>query len=111
MLLLNQGGSPGVAAAANGVWIWNGNGNAMSRPTATNDYVHNATLDNETSVRVSIGAALAHTMHACVTQGAITVDTTAIAHSRQFAHVNVRDFGATGDGVTDDTATVNAAVA
>jgi hypothetical protein len=91
VLLLNQGGSPGVASASNGVWIWNGNGNAMSRPTATNDYVHGATLDNETVTRVSQGSTMAHTEWSCVTSGTLTVDTTAIAHSPQKPVFNIRD--------------------
>jgi hypothetical protein len=112
VLLLNQGGSPGVASASNGVWIYNGTGisNPLTRPTTTGDYVHGATLDNETVVRVSSGTALTHTEHACITQGTITVDTTAIAHSRQLLKANVMDFGAVGTGgvTSDSTAIANA---
>jgi hypothetical protein len=115
VLLLNQGGSPGVAAASNGIWVWpggtTGSGNPLSRPTTTGDYVHAAALDNETVVRVSSGATLAHTEHACVTKGAITVDTTPIAHSRQLVRASVRDFGAVGNGVTDDSAAIAGAIA
>jgi hypothetical protein len=51
VLLLNQGGSPGVPAASNGVWVIPNSGSSLNRPTATNDYVHLQPLDNETVVR------------------------------------------------------------
>jgi hypothetical protein len=106
--LFNQGGSPGVAAITNGVWIYEGYNTAMSRPASPDPYSHGNALDNETVIRVATGTALAHTEHAMITQGAITVDTTSIAHSRQILRVNVRDWGATGaGGTTDDSLAIH----
>src|SRR5579871_4365702 len=96
VFLNNQGGSPGAPHASNGVWNFQGQGNHMTRPTNPNDYITGQVLDNETVVRVSQGTALAHTEHSCITQGTITVDTTAIGHSRQFVRANLRDFQTTG---------------
>ncbi|MFC9585799.1 glycosyl hydrolase family 28-related protein [Streptomyces yangpuensis] len=109
-MLLNQSGSPGVAAASNGVWVYQGLNTLMTRPPVGDPYQSGATLDNETVTRVSQGTAFAHSVWACVTQGTITIDTTAIAHSPQNLAVNVKDFGATGNGKTDDYAAIAAAI-
>jgi len=59
-----------------------------------NDFTGN--IDGETTLRVENGTTLAHTEHACITQGTITVGTTSISFSRQFVRANVRDWGARG---------------
>lgn len=63
------------------------------------------------AVAVSEGNRNAHTCHTLVTQGATTPGVTALDFSPQNFVYSVRDFGARGDGATDDTSAINATIA
>jgi hypothetical protein len=78
VLLLNQGTSWGGTGTSNGIWIYQGPGAAMARPTTPGDYVHGLSLGIETVARVAQGTALAHSEWVCITQNPV-VDTTAMA--------------------------------
>ena len=82
--------------------VWNSDGSAL-----INAAVPSATLQNDlaNTSNVALGDALVS-----VTQplaGAVS----RTQHARNMDFISVRDFGATGNGVTDDTAAVNAAIA
>jgi hypothetical protein len=71
ILILNQNAFP----AFNGVWVYQGPGNAMARPVTPGDYVQGTFIDNETVVRVSQGATLQHSEWACTSPNAVQIGT------------------------------------
>jgi hypothetical protein len=89
VLLTGQGTLGTPVPQSNGVWIYNGNGVAMSRPTAAGDpFVTGATLDNATLVPVAAGGLTWGGSKWWVNSpatGGITVDTTAITLVRENA--------------------------
>jgi hypothetical protein len=87
-------------AAQNGVY-WANTSGPMVRTTEP--------LPPLRRVAVSQGTVNAHCLFELVNQGAVVLGTTGIDFSSQKTAFNVRDFGAIGDGVTDDTASINAA--
>jgi hypothetical protein len=99
VLLLGQ--SPNTA---NGLYVYNTSSTAMVR-TADPIYPNMEVLVNEGSTNL-------HTRWKLVTQAAgnIVIGTTALTFSRQSLVINVRDFGATGNGTTDDTNAIKAAI-
>jgi hypothetical protein len=84
VLLLNQAGSFGAAAASNGVWIWQGaNPTPMTRPAPRDEYATGNALDNATLVEVrGPGTSFGGTCYGVEPAGPITVDTTAFALTR-----------------------------
>src|SRR5579883_1488805 len=96
----------GNGAADNGVYLFNGSASAMTRTSEP--------LVPNRIVRISEGNTLAHTEFALVTQGAVVVaqgsGNTALTFSRQFTKVNVKDFGARGDGSTNDATAIQNAL-
>jgi hypothetical protein len=84
VLLLNQAGSFGAAAASNGVWIWQGaNPTPMTRPAPRDEYATGNALDNGTLVEVrGPGTSFGGTCWGVEPAGPITVDTTAFALTR-----------------------------
>ena len=79
----------------NGLYVFGGPPlNLLTRSTDT--------MDPELMVRVSEGNTNAHTQWALVTKAPIRIGTTPLHFSPQTLVFNVKDFGAVGDGVTDD---------
>ncbi len=83
-----------TAALENGLY-WASSSGAMSRCSEP--------LSVGRTVIVSDGNLNAHTRWELANEGAIVVDATSVRFSPQNLTINVRDFGAVGDGVTDDT--------
>jgi hypothetical protein len=102
VLLVGQTGGNG--AADNGLYSWNGSATAMTR---TADPVY-----PNMEVQISEGSTQAHARYRLTSQGTIVLGSggTALNFARQNS-INVRDYGATGNGSTDDTAAINAAIA
>ena len=89
------------AATANGLYTYVASGSAM---TLTADPIY-----PNIEVQVSEGTTGAHLSYKLVSQGTVTVGTTALTFSRQILRANVRDFGATGNNSANDTAAIQAA--
>ena len=72
ILLINQS-----TASQNGVWIFNGSANALTRPTGTDQYLSTNTLDNNTLIPVAAGGStLGNTCWGVDPSQVIKVDTT-----------------------------------
>jgi hypothetical protein len=95
VLLLGQ--TSGNLAADNGLYFWNGSGNAMTR---TADPVY-----PDIEVLVSEGTTLALSRHKLATKGTIILGTTALTFSRQDFVVNVLDFAGVDPTGTNDSTT------
>ncbi len=70
VMLLNQGGAPGLPAVSNGLWIYQGPGVPMSRPL-TGFFSNGSIVGGEFIFRVSAGTMLAHTEWAIVQGGTV----------------------------------------
>jgi hypothetical protein len=92
-----------ATASANGIYVaaagpWGRSADASS------------TIEPEMVVRVSEGSRHAHTEWALVTPDSISVGSTVLRFAKQTLVFNIRDYGAAGDGSTDDAPKVAAAL-
>ena len=110
-----------TTASQNGVWVWNGTGNALTRPL---DFRSGLVLTSGRSVLVENGTINARTTWSVGAQtgSTVTVDTTAQTWGQGFNAAFLADLpvvnvqnplyagGAVGNGSTDDHAAIQAAI-
>ena len=110
-----------TTASQNGVWVWNGTGNALTRPL---DFRSGLVLTSGRSVLVDNGTINARTTWSVGAQtgSTVTVDTTAQTWGQGFNAAFLADLpvvnvqnplyagGAVGNGSTDDHAAIQAAI-
>src|SRR5262245_58169495 len=90
----------------NGIWVFDRPHTPLQRPS---DYAGTAPGAGMTVV-VTEGSCYAHTTWRILTTGVITVDSTPVSFGQLEELLNVLQFGARGDGETDDTQAIQAAL-